>query len=263
MDNRNLVEEFCTPPRLEESDFDLKAFDDTEKIDIEFEGRVLKGYSIGKGPDILLVHGWGSRASHMSLLARYIAKSGYHVLLFDGPAHGRSCKNDENDTTNMLEFGRAVSHIARNMNNLYAVIGHSFGATVSAFTMAGTLYFSRYSFFAEKLILISAPSGMFRIIEHFCRNRNQMDIMNQLTQALEQTFNFKTADYNLTSALPNFNAQLLIIHDEEDEDIPISDALKIKDAYKSSEIFITKGFGHRKILMNRGMLKAAKEFLMR
>src|SRR5271157_2657553 len=102
MYNDILVEQFCTPPRQEDTDFDLKAFADAKNLDIEFEGRILKGYSMGSGKNILLIHGWGSRASHMALLARYLANNGFHVLVFDGPAHGCSRRKGKKDLSSMF-----------------------------------------------------------------------------------------------------------------------------------------------------------------
>ena len=102
---------------------------------------------------------------------------------------------------------------------------------------------------------------MSRIIEHFCRSRDQMNIITQLTHNLEESFNFKISDYNLASALLNLYTQVLIVHDEQDEDIPISDALDIKETHKDSRFLMTKGSGHKRILMNREVLKIVKEFL--
>ncbi|MBI3585606.1 MAG: alpha/beta fold hydrolase [Ignavibacteriales bacterium] len=256
-----LVEQFCTPPQQEDTDFDRKAFAQAQLLDIEFEDRILKCYSMGTGQDVLLVHGWNSRASHMALLARYLVNNGFHVIVFDGPAHGYSRRREQKDMSNMFEFGRAVSCVAKNMGNIYAVIGHSFGATVAAFITAGTGLLSEYRIAAEKLILISAPESVSRIIENYSRNRNEMDAMTELTQSLERVFDFKVSDYTLSLALKRLDARILIIHDEQDEEIPVSVALRLKETSERSKLVLTRGSGHQKILINRDMLNAVREFL--
>ena len=261
MNRKTLVERFCTPLQQDETDFDRKAFANAQILDIEFENRILKGFSLGTGQNVLLVHGWSSRASHLALLARFLVNNGYHVFLFDGPAHGYSRRNDQKDMSNMFEFGRAISCVANSIGNIYAVIGHSLGATAAAFTMAGTGLLSEYRFAAEKLILISAPESISRIIENYSKSRNEMDLMVDLTQSLEYAFDFKVSDYTLSSALKRLNTGILIIHDEQDEEIPVSDALRLKEAHNGSKLVLTKGSGHQKILMNRDMLHAVKEFL--
>jgi pimeloyl-ACP methyl ester carboxylesterase len=261
MYNEILVEQFCTPPLQEDTDFDKRAFKDAQIIDIEFENRILKGYSMGTGRNILLIHGWGSRASHLAMLARYLVNSGFHVMAFDGPAHGSSRRQEQKDMSNMLEFGRAVSCAAKKMGDIYAVIGHSIGASSSAFAMAGTGLLSEYRFEAEKLVLISAPESVSRAVESFCRDRNEEDRQAELLQSLEYVFNFNVSDYRLSSELKNLNSEILIIHDEQDEEIPVSDALRMKEMNDSVRLLLTKGSGHRKILLNRDMLHALKEFL--
>ncbi len=256
-----LVERFCTPPEQEETDFDRKVFAKAQILDIAFENRILKAYSVGSGRDVLLVHGWGSRASHLALLVRHLANIGFHVLVFDGPAHGNSKRRGQKDMSNMFEFGRAISCVAGHLGNTYAVIGHSFGATAAVFTIAGTGHLSEYRFAADKVVLISAPESVSRIIDNYSRNRNEMDAMTELTQSLERAFDFKVSDYSLSLALQYLNSELLVIHDEQDEEIPVSDALMLKKANERSRLVLTKGSGHKKILMNRDMLRAVEEFL--
>ena len=228
MNHNVLVSRFCTPALQEETDFDRKAFTKAQILDIKFENRILKGYSMGAGKNVLLIHGWNSRASHLALLARYLVKSGFRVLVIDGPAHGNSRRSEQKDMSNMFEFGRAISCVAKNMGNTYAVIGHSLGATAAAFTMAGTGHLSEYRFAAEKLVLISAPESISRFIENYSRNRNEMDKITELTQSLEYAFDFKVSDYSLSTALTYLISKILIIHDEQDEEIPVSDALRLK-----------------------------------
>src|SRR5512133_1516043 len=65
MNSEILVEQFCTPSAYEEIEFDRKAFAEAKIEDVKFEERKLRSYSMGKGKNVLLVHGWSSRASHM------------------------------------------------------------------------------------------------------------------------------------------------------------------------------------------------------
>lgn len=163
--------------------------------------------------------------------------------------------------SNMFEFGRAISCVAKTLGNIYAVIGHSLGATAAAFAMAGTGHLSEYQFAVEKLILVSAPESVSGIIENFSRKRNELDSMTELTQSLEQAFDFKVIDYSLSSALQYQNFRLLIVHDEQDEEIPVCDALRLQKTNEGYRLILTKGYGHQKILVNRDMHRAVKEFL--
>ena len=262
MNNEILFEQFCTPPDIEETDFDRKAYAKATTLDIKFENRILKVYSIGSGPNVLLVHGWGSRASHLVFIARYIANNGFRVVVYDGPAHGRSKKMDHKDMSNMFEYGRAISCVAQSIGNLYGVIGHSLGAFASAFTMMGTGRLSEYKFFAEKLILISSPISVSRVLENYSQNRDELNLLPELTSGLEKEFNFKVSEYDLSRALQYLDSKIMIIHDEQDDEMPVSDAILLKNKNDKILLKLTKGYGHQRILVNRQMLSSIKDFLI-
>jgi len=261
MNRRILVDQFCTPPPQEEIPFDRKAFAHAQILEIPFEDRVLRAYSSGTGRNVLLVHGWGSRASHMAMLARFLVSKGFHVLVFDAPAHGDSRKTDRVDMSSMFEFGRAVACVAGTLDNLFAVIGHSLGALASGFVTAGTGVFSAYRIYPQNLVLISAPENLSTVLKNYCRNRNEMNTLHDLTTGLEEAFDFKIEDYHLSSAVGRINEPLLIAHDEKDEDIPVSDAHSLKKSNDNAELILTNGLGHNRILASRGMFQSIHNFL--
>jgi pimeloyl-ACP methyl ester carboxylesterase len=54
----------------------------------------------------------------------------------------------------------------------------------------------------------------------------------------------------------------LIIHDEEDEDIDISEAHTIHQAWPGSELLITKGLGHVRITRSAEVAERVRDFLL-
>jgi pimeloyl-ACP methyl ester carboxylesterase len=261
MVNINIVERFCTPPPLPETVDDRNAFADAQVEEIPFEGQLLKSYSWGTGRNILLVHGWGSRASHLAFLGRSLAKSGFHVLTFDGPAHGHSLKEGQKNTSNLFEFCRAISTVARTMLPLYAIVGHSLGAAAAAFTVAGHASLFSYKTFPERLVLISSPASVSRMIELFCRREGLEERVVELTKGLERVFCFSVPKYSVPLALNNIEANILIVHDEQDEEIPVADAFKLKEARDDACLVLTQGAGHQRILANRILIRTVKNFL--
>lgn len=255
-----LIEEFCTPPILEETEFDKKIYSGAQKLEIEFGNRLLNTYSVGTGKKILLVHGWGSRASHLSLLGKTLVKKGFNVIFYDLPGHGNSRK-ELTDTSNLFEFGKSISCVSKNYGNLYAVIGHSFGAMAAAFTILGTGLFAEYQFHTEKLILISSPKDMPHIIRSYCLTKNIMNRESELIKKMESAFHFKVNDYDLCKYFDKIKADVLIIHDEQDEEVPVTDAKNLNKKNKNSRLLLTSGSGHNKILMSREMLRAVADFM--
>lgn len=260
-----LVEKFCTPPQTEITNFDLRSVAGAARINIDFEGGTLPLYSWGSGEKkVLLIHGWGSRASHLSLLAKMIASSGFNVYAFDAPAHSSEINTPGKTTSSMFEFGRALSAAAKHLGEVYAVAGHSLGSIASIFTLTGYEKYAEYKFSAEKLVLISSPFSMGALLEGYAREQNMTEAdMRILQEELEKEFTFKSDDYSADKALKNNRLKnIMIVHDENDEDMHIENAYKINEALqKPANTFFTKGLGHRKILLNREAMRAISNFI--
>jgi len=110
--------------------------------------------------------------------------------------------------------------------------------------------------------LLSPPADVARMIEVFCRSAGETERIGELTQGLEQQFEFRVADYAVPAVLPYVQASIQIVHDEQDEDVPIADALAMQAARPDVRLTLTQGAGHQRILMNRTMLRAVKDFLL-
>lgn len=261
--NTDLVERFCTPQIPPLTEYDSKVLADAERIDFPFEGVNLNGYCWGQGKTVLLVHGWGSRASHLAHLGRLLSKSGFRVIGYDAPAHFSSSGYNGKSTSNMFEYCRALSAIAEKNEPLYALIGHSFGAFCAALTTSGKLAFADYRISVEKLLLISTPPTLTDILRSFCRN-NRLDPsdFSELKESLEHSFSFSVDDYDIKNALQSVTAKTLLIHDTEDEEFSIADIYSIQHALPHLQLFTTSGCGHQKILANRAMIAYIKEYLL-
>jgi len=261
LDDGQLVRRYCTPPPQEETDFDKKAFAGAEALNIPFEDRTLRVYRAGSGKDVLLAHGWSSRASHMAMLARILQRKGFRTWALDMPAHGDSRRRDREDNASLIEFGRAISHVFEKIGGAPDVIGHSMGALAAAFAAAGTGQLAEYKICPAHLVLMSSPGDMERVVENYCRNRNEPELQERLGRATERAFGFEGRDYELPRAVKDIGAKVLVVHDEEDEEIPLSDALAVKAARPDVELLVTKGLGHRKILAGHEVFKAIAGFL--
>ena len=209
---------------------------------------------------MLLAHGWGSRASHLTSLGRILAKAGFRVLAYDQPAHGQSLKRGQANRSSLPEFCRAISTVAG--APLYALVGHSLGAAASALVVGGCPVVPLARVTTDRLILISSPASVISIISQFCRTTGLHERRDELTREIEAGYGFALDAYAVDPALSNCTARVLIVHDPDDREIPFSDALTLRKACPSARFVETKGAGHREILGNRTMLKAVRDFLV-
>lgn len=260
--NDNVMMHFCAPATEAESELDRKLTRSAEHYDIPFEGQTLKAYAWGKGRTILMVHGWGSRASHLALLARSIAKSGFRVVAFDGPAHGNSEFNGVYPRSSLPEFCRAIFHVSNHFGPIFGLIGHSFGGTAAAFTACGQANLSGYRVAVEKLVLISSPSGIDAMVSHYCRNYNLPDGSKAVVIAqVEKEFPLKVQDYDINDALKKFSGDVLVVHDVDDQEVFIEEARQMVKEHEHVSLIETSGEGHRRILASRSLMRTIKSFL--
>jgi pimeloyl-ACP methyl ester carboxylesterase len=253
---------FCAPLTDAESALDRKLTDSAEQFDIPFEGQVLKTYAWGEGETVLLVHGWGSRASHLAFLGRSIAKSGFRVIAFDGPAHGNSVFNGDQPRSSLPEFCRAIFHISNHFGPIYSLVGHSFGGTAATFTACGQANLAGYQVEVEKLVLISSPSGIDAMVSHYCRNYELPENSKPaVIEQLEKEFPLKIRDYEINDALKKFGGDVLVVHDFDDQEVFIEEARQMVDGLGNVSLVETRGEGHRKILASRTLIKILRSFL--
>ncbi|HET6763130.1 MAG TPA: alpha/beta hydrolase, partial [Longimicrobiaceae bacterium] len=108
------------------------------------------------GPTVLLVHGWEGRGTQLGAFAGPLAAAGMRVVALDGPAHGDSPGSE----TNLLEFGRALVAVERELGPLEAVVAHSFGC-------ASTLVATDIGLRPRRLVLIAGPSSIPDVLRRF------------------------------------------------------------------------------------------------
>ena len=80
---------FLTPPRPRRRRVP-RALAGADAFALTAAGGTVRGWRIGEGPAVLLVHGWGGRASQLLSLAEPLLGAGCSLVTFDAPAHGLS-----------------------------------------------------------------------------------------------------------------------------------------------------------------------------
>ena len=187
-------------------------------------------------PRILLLHGWESNAARWRPLLPLLLDQGYSVTAIDAPAHGDS----EGQLFNMIKYAEAVNVACTKFQPQY-IVGLSLGGATLAYYLA---HYPQNNI--ERIVLMGAPSELddmmrnfshmlglsarsYRGIEQLVRQRFQKDITYFSTEQFCDAIPFPT----------------LVIHDHEDSVIKVEDSKKYHQRLAQSELFLTRGFGHR------------------
>jgi pimeloyl-ACP methyl ester carboxylesterase len=225
-----------------------------EKGSVQVGATEIVTYTWGKGPVVLLVHGWSGRGTQLGAFVAPLVEAGYQVVTFDAPAHGAS----PGKQTNILEIATSIHAVSEDIGPLQAVVGHSLGA--AAILVAETKLGPQ----ADCFVLI----GCFAYGRHLTAGFGRLlqipgPILAQMVQLMHESFegrldwdNLSIPDMARTSRVP-----ILIIHDKGDQEIPYIDAEVIAHACTQCELWGTEGLGHYKILRNAAVVEQVVSFV--
>lgn len=208
-------------------------------------------YTIGESKKkVLLTHGWSGRGTQLVKIADAFHQKGFQVISFDGPSHGKSGGGN----TLMPEFIASIHEINKHYGPFEYAIGHSLGAMA-------TLHAASTSFLVKKIVTIGAGDIIDDIIKDFVKKMKLKPKYNHLLREhFEKKRHGKMADYDASNSASKVQISTLIIHDENDKDVPVSCAHHIHQHHPNSALMITKGLGHNKILGDEKVIEEIINF---
>lgn len=68
-------------------------------------------------------------------------------------------------------------------------------------------------------------------------------------------------DFSAYRAAQKVKIPVLVIHDNDDPEVPVKAGIHIHENLENGELFLTGGLGHRKILGNQNVIKKTLEFI--
>ena len=199
----------------------------------DFEIQTYRWY--GSGRKVLLAHGWDDNAARWRPVISLLKAEGFDIMALDAPAHGRS----GSEIANAVLYGESIGVVSQDyLPDI--VIGHSFGG------LSASYYFGKPDSHAiNKLILLAAPSKVSTSFEHFYQSQS----LNQITRdavssTFEEIFGFEILDFTTADFVKRMSASGLIIQDEKDPIVPLSEARIVHQCWQKSELVITQNLGH-------------------
>lgn len=202
-------------------------------------------------PTVLLVHGFeGNRAQFGAIIDALLAH-GFAVVALDVPAHGESAGRE----LTAVNFIAALERALERLGPMHAAIGHSMGGAMSLFSIA-------HHGGAGRAVLISAPSGLQRELRRFA---GAVGLSERATAAfiasVENRVGRPAADFDIRHIAGKIDLPVLLIHDQNDRQVPVAEAARVAHALPTAELMVTRGLGHNRLLADKAVVTAIMGFV--
>ena len=242
---------FCTPPRNPMRAAEEAFVATGARFTVRWESEELAAWEWGKGPTVLLVHGWGGRAGRLTELAKALVDGGFRVVGHDAPAHGLSSGR----FASLPEFARALRAVSDAVGPVYAVVGHSLGGAAVSLALHDGLA-------ASRAVLLAPPADVV-VFSHAFASHVGLPARAHAAMRLnlEIRLRMRWEDLHIPTLAPRLRVPALLIHDRDDSDVPYGHAEEIARAWPDARLVATAGLGHRAILRDPAVLRATVEFL--
>jgi len=215
-------------------------------------GKEIVIYNYGQGSKkVLLVHGWSGRGTQLVKIADEMLKLGYSTISFDAPGHGKA----SGKTSNMTEFIAAILEMQEKFGPFEYAIGHSLGGM-------SILNSIKRGLKVKKAVIVGSGDIVEDIMDDFIEKLGMnIAISKKMKASFEKKIGETMESYAAYIAAREVPIPVLIIHDTDDDDVPVKAAHHIHENLKDSELMITNGLGHRKILGDAKVIKKIVTFL--
>lgn len=217
---------------------------------VQVSGRVVRIRARGRGPTVMMVHGWQGHAGNFTELGDRLVTEGHTVVTFDMPAHGET----KGYTTNLAEFVETIFKVAEFVGPLQAIVAHSLGATAASLALSRGLR-------VEGAALIAPMISFDFALDEFSKI---LHLDSQLREATARGTEEKAGLRREEADLKSLSApaeKLLLVHDTEDVRTPYRYSVQLAELWPNAEFVTTKGYGHKAVLKSSELGRAVSKFL--
>ncbi|MFY7840862.1 MAG: alpha/beta hydrolase [Lacibacter sp.] len=246
---------FCTPYTTNKKKAPA-VFEKAEKLHLNFEHYNLVGYRWNhpQTKKALILHGFSSTVKKFDHFVMPLVKKGYEVIAFDAPAHGDS----SGKTINVYQYRETIKKVYERFGPIHSFIAHSFGGLALSLFMEEQPYQEN-----KKLVLIAPATETESALNSFASVlKIDEEVKEEMRKIIFEKSGHTSDQISVRHAAQKIKAEVLWIHDEDDDVTPWADAAKVQqDNHPNFQFMLTKGLGHRRIYRDNKVKKAIMEFL--
>ncbi|MEC8090883.1 MAG: alpha/beta hydrolase [Bacteroidota bacterium] len=205
----------------------------------------------GKKQKVLLLHGWSGRGTQLFYFADELQKENCEVITFDMPAHGQSPGNK----TNVLELTYCIQDLNQKFGPFDAAIAHSMGGFALLRAIKDGLPL-------QSAAIIGSGDSIKGVFYRFSQQLHFSEkITERMITTVEKQFGTKLETYSSSMSIKEIDIPLLIVHDKDDKEAPYECSITLHDLAPNSQLKLTSGLGHHRILRDPKTVQYIVQFL--
>jgi pimeloyl-ACP methyl ester carboxylesterase len=223
----------------------------SESWTVRSGGHAVVARAWGRGPAVLLVHGWEGRGSQLGAFVAPLVAAGFRPVTFDAPGHGQSTGR----TSSLVEMADAVLAVGREVGPLRGAIAHSVGASAVTVALAVGLE-------VDRAVFVSPPADPGRFLDAVAAWLGLPAGIARRTRArIERRFAVEWDRLITATLAPEMTAPLLVFHDRGDVEVPWGEGRELVRRWPAARLVTTSGLGHRRILRDPDVVAGAARFV--
>lgn len=239
---------FMTPHRFKRPNREDKMYLEANKEKLflpEFQ-KSIQIYKYGNAQKkILFVHGWAGRGTQLYKIAENFVDKGCMAISFDATAHGDS----DGKTSAMTEFIPAILAIDKQYGPFEFAVGHSLGGMA-------LLNAVKQGFSVKRIALLGSGDSIIDICHLFVEKLElKPKVADLLKVNMDNLLGYDVEMLSANVAAKSVKIPTLVIHDTNDDEVPVSCAHAIRQSLEKGEVLITDGLGHRRILTDSKVIE--------
>ena len=241
---------FFTPPRPRRSRGD-SMLRRGKSFRLRVEGRFVAGWRWGRGPAVVLLHGWGGHSGQLTSFVPPLLSRGLSVVALDAPGHGRSARG----LSSAVQFARALRAVVEATGPVHGVVAHSLGGSAVALAVRDGLSVTR-------VVLIASPQNPPAWVEPFAARLGiAPHVVDLMKRRSERRLGVRWDDLRVPALVAGLRQPLLVVHDRHDAEVPLSDGEAIAAAWPGGRLLETAGLGHNRVLRDPEVVAQAVAFV--
>ncbi len=246
--------QLATPPRAALRDWQHALRQHAVTRWLPFGGAELAVMDWGKGPTVLMVHGWGGHATDMGCMIGPLVRAGFRVVAFDAPAHGKSSGR----SADLVQFAAAIAAVAGHAGPLHAVVAHGLGASMAMYAQRD------WGTGAARMVLVSPLEHFSWFIDSFGERMGiGAQVLTRVRGMLETLYGGRLdwARMSVLDMVRTTRSAILVVHDEDDQEIPFEHGLALAGTRPDVQLKRTRGYGHHLVLRSASVIDSIVKFI--